>query len=125
MIMMAGSHVLDDIIPLHLLDHILIFMDQTLSLQQQHTLIGLIDLLLHQPLKLIHDGHVVGQVCRRKECRWQGGSLVYWQDGEEVNIVSSLEVLQEQDEAVLVIIEVLEGLGGETGAACDILQTMD
>ena len=26
-IMMAGSHVLDEIIPLHLLDHILIFMD--------------------------------------------------------------------------------------------------
>jgi hypothetical protein len=60
--MMAGSHVLDEIIPLHLLDHILIFMDQALSLQQQHTLIGLIDLLLHQPLQLIHDGHVLGQV---------------------------------------------------------------
>lgn len=62
MIVMAGSHVLDDIIPVHLLGHILIFMDKALSLQQQNTLVGLIDLLLHQPLQLIHDGDVEGQV---------------------------------------------------------------
>jgi hypothetical protein len=50
MAMMLGSHVLDEIIPTHLLDHIPIFMDQTLRLKKQHTLIRLIDLLLHQSL---------------------------------------------------------------------------
>ena len=125
MVMMSGSHVLDKIIPVHLLGHISIFMDQALCLKQQHTLVGLIDLLLHQPLQLIHDGNIEGQVRCRKESGRQGVLLVDWQDGEEVNIVSSLEVLQEQDEAVLVIIEVLEGLGCEIGAACEILETMD